>query len=257
MARKNKPQVRMIRVGDLVIDRRVQRAPIKTRVNRIADNFNPDAVGVIIVSLRRDGSYVVIDGQHRVAAMVKLGMEKMTVRCLVFSDLELANEAWHFCRANDTRRIGPYDDFVKGVLSNDEECVKIKEILDGFRLKVGQSAKNGNVVCITTLRSIYRSSPDLLENVIDIANTSWGKRSAAVEGSVLRGIAVFLKKHGEKADEGVLIKKLSKYGGGPSGLLGRARALKELRNGSIPALIASIITEAYNKGKRSGALPSI
>ena len=57
------------------IDTRVQRVEgcDERRVNKIASNFNPRALGSITLSRRDDNTYVCLDGRHRWTAAQQVG----------------------------------------------------------------------------------------------------------------------------------------------------------------------------------------
>ncbi len=59
----------------ITVDPRVQRTegPDQRRVDKMASAFNPDALGVLILSERADGTLVCLDGMHRLLAARQAG----------------------------------------------------------------------------------------------------------------------------------------------------------------------------------------
>ena len=51
-----------------------QRVLNNARVKRIADNFDPARVGVLLLSKRGPHSYAIVDGQHRLCAIRQIGV---------------------------------------------------------------------------------------------------------------------------------------------------------------------------------------
>ena len=58
----------------LNVDTRYQRVVIQDSVNDLVKNWNPLFVGVLYVAKRKNGSFYVIDGQHRMLAAKELGL---------------------------------------------------------------------------------------------------------------------------------------------------------------------------------------
>src|SRR5690606_25145225 len=133
---KHKPEVRRVPLNLLTVDLRVQRALDRRKVNRIAAELNPDAIGMICVSKRPDGTYVIIDGQHRVEALKITGAANTTVLCEVFNDLTLADEAAMFRWRNNTTQPHYIDRFRVRLVEGDGDVRAIVDILHkyGWRL---------------------------------------------------------------------------------------------------------------------------
>src|SRR4051794_33828172 len=91
------------RVGELTVDQRYQRALNARRVKKIANEFDPYSVGMLIVSDRGDGTKVVLDGQTRRAALVAMGWEDQMVPCYVYVGLSVEEEARIFRTLNQDR----------------------------------------------------------------------------------------------------------------------------------------------------------
>src|SRR5690242_16192920 len=91
-----------LRADELVIDPMMgERKYNARRAKRIAQTIDPDALGVLYVSKRRDGTYVVIDGQHRRGAFIELGWGDQKMPCHVYHGLTLADEARLFAEFNE------------------------------------------------------------------------------------------------------------------------------------------------------------
>lgn len=259
---RRKPQIREIAADRLRIDPKVQRAIIPARVKAIAAKLDLDGLGIITVSERQGGELVVLDGQHRIAALLHHGMGEWEVTCHIYRGLDLAQEAAMFRRHNDQRAITPYDDFEKGITEGDELCVSVNEVVENNGFKVMASGRDGGITCVKKLISLYTSSNGVADGVtldatLSLAAEAWGHRYPAVEKNILGGLAIVVRTYGEEIDRVNLIERLSKIPGGPSGLLGKARMLKEIRSASIERLVASVVVEVYNRNKRSGKLAAL
>src|SRR5690554_1338293 len=91
-----------IRVDQFNIDHSYQRPISPTMVNRIVKAFDSRLFGIVTASRRADGSYWVLDGQHRIAALIKMGKGNISVPCEVLTGLSMEDEArvFHLRNAN-------------------------------------------------------------------------------------------------------------------------------------------------------------
>src|SRR5688572_26571882 len=85
-------ETRRVAVSTLNIDPAIQRQLDRRRVERIANDLNVDAIGVITVSQREGGSLFVVDGMHRVEALKLAGGEGESVDARVFTGLTIAED---------------------------------------------------------------------------------------------------------------------------------------------------------------------
>lgn len=259
---RKKPRVEQVAAERLTIDEEVQRALIPARVKALAGKLDLDALGIFTVSERDDGRLIVLDGQHRLAAIVAHKMGEWEVTCHIYRGLTKAQEAAMFRRLNDQRNITPFDDFSKGLVEGDPEVLAINTICQKHGLKVTHYGGDGHITCIRKLRQLYASKngvPDgaVLDDSLSIAMEAWGVHYPAVEKNILGGLVIVLSTYGKEIDRGRLVEKLAKEKGGPSGIIGRARMLKEVRTASVERLVASLIVGTYNKGRRSGSLAAL
>lgn len=242
----------------LTRDERVQRSLTAARVKQMADNLNMDAVGVLTVSRRANGDLVILDGQHRHAALITRGMSDTPVNCHAYTGLSLADEAALFRLLNNTRAATSMDDYLKGVIAQDPECLAIDRIVAHHGLKVALRSGEGVISCITAIRSLYRrgeTGPTALGFALYVATSAWGAHSHSVEGPIISGLGDVYLKHGEQVDRTVMIRKLQKFPGGAGGFLGRAKALHEMRavTGVAKGAAMAAIT-AYNRQRGDKAL---
>lgn len=253
------PQMRRIAINRLITDRRYQRDLILARVKRIADDLDLDALGVFTVSERSDGALVIVDGQHRHAAVMSHDMGEWEVEARVYSGISIEQEAALYRQLNDTRRITAWDDFKAGLEARDPECLEIRRIANEAGFKITNQSSDGQVCCIHALRTIYRrkGGADALLKSLQDSRAAWGTIAAAAEGDILLGLSILHSTYNGELDRPALIKKLSKFNGGPSGLLGSARGLRELKTAPVSRLVAMVAVELYNRGRRSGQLADL
>lgn len=244
---------------NLKVDSRVQRALVPSRVRKLAAVLDLDAIGVLTVSRRGTGENFVIDGQHRLAALAEHGLIDWECNCHVYSGLTLAREAALFRTLNNASRPGPFDDFTKGVVAGDEECVAINDIVTKAGLEVSDQASEGTVRAVVSLRSIYRAAgPTGLADTLKVVTQAWGRRIDAFDGAVLLGVGTVVGRYAGDIDLAVLARKLAKRSGGALALLGDARGMRRFQQSSVARCVAELIVLTYNKGRREdGQLPPL
>lgn len=246
--------------NSLVRDERVQRSLRPVRVRALAANLDLDGIGVITVSRRADGRLVILDGQHRIQALIDAGMGEWPVTCRVYHGLDVAREAALFRVLNNTSKTTAIEDLIKGITAGDPESVAISHIAARNNLWIALQSGEGLISCAAAMRKIYRSSagtgPAALGFALHIATSAWGTHSDAVEGHIVSGLGTVYLRYGEEVDRAALIRKLAKYRGGAPGLLGQAKSLRAMRPATVGRCVAMIVVDIYNNGRRD-RLPAL
>lgn len=240
------PSFEKVKAGVLSIDPLVQRKLSPSRARRIAKEFNPLIVGTLLVSKRADGKQVVIDGQHRLSAINELGYSEMLVQCEVHEGLTIEDEAALFNGRNDAQKPGPFDRFDKGVLSKDETCLRIKDVLSAHGLRVVRGRTVNGVCAVNALVQIDGYGNDVLTRTLAVARSAWPMDLDSTEGNVLKAIALVINKYPETVNDSRLVEKLTKTIGKPSHLLGVAKSRSTIGS-SKAQIMAEEIIAAYNQ----------
>lgn len=198
-----------ILVSDLVIDMSYQRFPNEDKVNNIVKNFNHDALGVLICSIREDGTIAVIDGGHRVAALRMMNLENSTVDCLVYFGLTIAEEAKIFNLMNDNRtKPKTHDLFKAKVTAQDPEAVAINAILEKHNLQMTNRPTNNAIRAAGTLAKLFKKNgAKNIDNTIDILKNAFDSHSSTLSDAALTAVSNILATYPE-IDKTRLIKVL-------------------------------------------------
>ena len=81
---------------------------------------------------------------------------------------------------------------------------------------------------------------------------AWGRDATSFGADIIGGVALFARTFPEVAmngnGNGRLTKVLSRAAGGASGLVGKARTVREMEGGTVPGGVAKVIQHLYNKG---------
>lgn len=255
---KKRRTTETIAAKDLCVDHRVQRQMVPARVKKIADAMDLDCIGVITINRRTNGTNSIVDGQHRHGALMRLELGDWRVKCDVYHGLDLEDEARLWRRLNNTRRPTAFDDFHAALVEGDSEAVEINSIVESHDLIIHSQKADGTVRAVAALRHIYRGGskngatthPGVLDDTLAVATGAWGTFADATEGQVLQGLGSFLSQHKDEIDRAVLTQKLAKFPGGPRALLGKARGLADLRPGTVPQHLATIVADVYNSHRK-------
>lgn len=186
-----------LKVKELVLDMRYQRMPNESKVSKIARNFNKDAVGVIVCSIREDGVIAIIDGGHRIAAMNLLGMQESTIDALVYFGLSIDQEAKIFTLMNEDRTKPKASNIFKAqVISNDEKAVGLDALLKSLNLVPDNKPGNGIVRGIGTLKTIYEHAGHTNTlNALSSLKKAFGDYSSTFNVDAVTALAIVFKKY--------------------------------------------------------------
>lgn len=260
-----RPKLKMLKPDDLRVDPEVQRRVSDPWADAIAANLNPRLIGTICVSHRNDGHYYVVDGQHRVLALIRAGRGDKPIACNVYEGLSTAEEAAWYVGLGDVRRAHPIDIFRLRTKAEDPIAVAIAAIVSEYGLAVGFDSRDGVVSAVGALEHVYLGKggprtgidtrPDVLRLTLGIINEAWGKKRAAYDGLIIKGVGKLVLRHPD-IDVKRVVSRLAQSGS-PEAIIGQAKSVKEVLGGDLPTAVAELVIAAYNKGLRTNQLPSI
>lgn len=247
-------------IAELVVDARVQRSLDQPRVDRLAAAFIPEALGVLTVSLKADGTKAIIDGQHRHAAALKVGYVG-DVDVVQYEGLEPSEEAVLFLALNNTKTVSPLDKFKARVLAGEPDAVAIRDILAEGGWSVSTAQKQWTVSAISAVERVYSGSqagtsvdgPALLRDVLKIVGDAWNGQSNSAHSTILLALGKFLAWNGRDVDFRRLSHELSQLK--PMNFIADIRATKEMQRVDTLNAGARILVGVYNHRLRHGRLP--
>lgn len=256
-----------VKISDLRLDYAVNRPLYEPKVKQIADNFDPAAIRTLTVSERRDGTFVVLDGQHRMAAMHSLGYNNgHLVACEVHVGLTQQEEAELFLKLNDARKPSYKEAFDVRITARDPDALAVTEIVEecGLLLKPEAGSNSERVVrSVAACEKVYRGFsrtddqrryPIILKQSLLTLKNAWGATSASLQGPLITGSGRFWLRYGIKAvDFDRLTNNLSKYPGGPNNLIVWAKQHQATIGTQLDRAIAEAFVLQHNKGARSKA----
>lgn len=255
---------RTVLLDDITVDPKVQRDEglDQRRVSKMSANFNPDALGVLIISQRRGGTLVCLDGAHRSAAARQAGWTK-AMDAIVYTGLTLAEEASLFLLYNDKKDPSAISRFKARVIAEDPVAVDIDRIIKAHGWRVSaEKTLAGTLAAIDKAEGVYRHAggtlpvgehPEVLEGVLTIVTAAWEHDPKATHGTVLLGTAQLIGRFGKAADFKKLIDEMQRTR--PGVLMGKARVLADLQGGTVSAGFAKILVGLHNNRRRTHLLP--
>lgn len=257
------------RLSDLTVDPQLQRAYVKdARVQKMANEFDPDGLGVLEVSQRLSGTNHVLDGYHRMLMLRELRKrgvidQDYMVWCKIFVGLTPAEEAALFVLLNNKEKVGPLDLFRIKLAAKDPAVVAMMAIIEAnkwllkgsvppedFEGKVSEHSFSA----VGALEVAFTRNPVAAEKSVKTLTMAWKHSPASVHGELVRGISMFYNYYGDQADLTHAVKTLSRYPDAPA-FRNLAKATRGARRGTTENTIARFFVEEYNVGKKTLALP--
>lgn len=190
--------------SDLIMDERYQRDVSETHVRKLAKDFRSDLLGKISVNERPDGTVVVIDGQHRIAAMRKKYGPHVDIKvsCDVYRKQTVMEEAELFDAFNRRRKSTTARHNFKVALEiNDPTALRIDQIATahGYGLEIVRSRPSHGKIAVSPIMTIIRSRGEngwsIAEQTVSIIRDVYGDDTEELHAGDVTAIAAFLAKY--------------------------------------------------------------
>ena len=241
-------KLKWVPIADMLVSPMAQRDLNQAWVDRIAADFSPEEVGAPTVNFR-DGHYYIIDGQHRVNAMMEIGWADQQIKCFVYEGLSEREEAEKFLVLNAKLNVTPYAKFNIGVQAGRPIEVDIEKIVRAEGLVISNTADG--IKAVGALRKVYDAGGGpVLSRALAITRDSYG--TAGLKGEVIEGLGLVCQRYNGQLDDGKAVSKLSGTLGGVNGLLGKAEVLRRQTGNSKVHCVAAAAVEIINGGRGGG-----
>lgn len=248
---KKEINISLIDTEKLIIDHRYQRPIVEIRLKEMISFFDINAFGTLIVSDRKDGTFAVIDGQHRLTAARKKNIEM--IPCEILYNLSVHQEAEMFLKINVNR--GPIkssNKFKAELMTKNHEALQLKKIVEKVGLSIyldeGKKGKTNQIRCVNLLKSIQKESPDLLEFTLKIVKNIWDGEIDSLNQTIIGGFWKFLSFYKEKIDVNDLTKKMQTVSSNK--IFREMKSASETIEGNRYLISAMIILKYYNKNRK-------
>lgn len=248
------------RLDKIEIEPRYQRVFRKNHVDAILSNKSDgiiiEALPPLLVGLRGDGSLWGVDGQHRLAALKRLGVPSYP--CDIFQSRGKAHEAQVFRVRNKNRRgISPVEMFRACLAEGDPQSVAINRILKKYGLKVG-----GQLKAVRAIQNIFEMDNGyILEDTLSIIMDGWAGfpdsdrfKEVSLYGAATTIQALFTVGLWNDTGRSELISKMTAVSNTPRLVLDRYRAQKTTSGWKRPEAAFRAFAEVWNHNRRVNKL---
>lgn len=199
-------------------DMRYQRQ-VSGRVKKIASDFNPNMVGCVILSQRDDGTYWVVDGQHRVRAVIIAHKNDPTVslkvNALVYHGMTPQDEAEMFAKQHDNTKAPSKPEFFKAkMFAGDEGIAAFKKATEDENVICDFSnagKKDGYLVCYGAAYEIFKKKGEIeYRNILSMLVEIWDGDKNSLSGNFLKGMSLIREAYGSNMNMRYFAERLRK-----------------------------------------------
>lgn len=246
-----------IPIEKLCVDGRYQRALRVAFIDSQStdEEFMPILIGIPEVSKRTDGSYFVLDGQHRIEILKRRGYD--SVRCHVHEGLAPNEEAFFYRYYNKKRlQIGAFDDYRAAIFEGEPKHLQIQEAVEKRGLTVAAYSSPKTISAIWQLRKMVgygttaaAGSKERLERVLDLTLNTWAGEPNLLEGEVLDALFYMVRRFPQMDDARAVKRWSAKWT--PKRLLSAGHDAKYTYGISkVRGMVEQLIT-TYDRGLRN------
>lgn len=177
-----------------------QRPLREDKLVRIArEGWDRLKVGAIIISRREDGSYYVIDGQHRIVMINRFGGSVPFVqRVVVWYGLSPEQESFMFDGTQDplTRSpLRPDERHVSKAFRRDEQALRLDHVVEANGFHIGPGRPGEDSKRLDAVKTLYqvdqRYGTGVLNQALQLITAAWGTEYAP-NGSLISGFSKFI-----------------------------------------------------------------
>jgi hypothetical protein len=184
--------------SSLCIDGSYQRPLQPTHVLNMIKNFDHRLMDPLVVNLRDDGKFYVIDGQHRLEVARRSGIKRLL--CVIYENESTEREAylfWYYNGRLGTKAINNKAGMRSRIIAGDVLALTLTRILkeSGFEWDlVGGSESKNKIGAIAAVEKIYktRGEKTLKRALVVLKNVPAGSVGGKNSGLLLQGIALVI-----------------------------------------------------------------
>lgn len=207
----------------------------------IAADYKDAIFGTIVVS-QRDGTYYIIDGQHRVYAANAIGLPH--VHCEVHEGLAYEDEATLFVALNRNRKGLCTYDYIKGLYeAGDPVVIGMYNTAEAAGFQVSKQVGTGKIAATRSLMNLYKKcGQETTGEILTVLRLAWAGDKDSLKGDMLDGMRSLFTEYGSEIDSDRLAAKLNAYM--PTRILAEADA--DPSGGMKRTRIARALLKHYN-----------
>lgn len=197
------PEVGWVSIGELHYDQLrwdgtgphgYQRPVDENRIQQYCEAFDSRLIGLVVVNRRDDGSLWVIDGQHRIEVLRRLG--KSVVMAEIHSLRSPQDEADLYYKLNSQRKQpNMWNRFGSRASSGDPKALALIELAAEYGFRIGTADRSiASIAAVNTLETIYSwvDGPRLLRQTLRKIADVWPADVIARDGVFIQGLALVI-----------------------------------------------------------------
>lgn len=246
-------RVMEVALGKMTVSGRIQRDLNNSRVDYLRAHLDLDDLGLPVLNYR-DGKFYIVDGQHRVKAVIEWlgdGWELQKIQCRVYENLSEKEEADMFDRLNDVLRVSAFAKFKTRLTALRPIETDIERIVRNLGLCISKDDVPGGISCVSVLVKVYnRANGPTLGKALGIIRDAYG--DTGFEAIVIDGIGHLCQRYNGVLNPEVLIDRLSTAHGGVKGLINKAAQIHQATGQPKAQCIAHAAVEIVNAKRGSG-----
>ena len=236
-----------------------QRVPKPYRVKKIAEGFDPDKLDALKISQRADGSLWVIDGNHRLQAILALGWSDQLVPVRLLRGLSYQQEAALFAAQRDRSDPSAAESFRAALDAGDADAITVRTVCESLRLSVAFTSSRGSgmprtVHAVAAAWTISRGEGEArLRRILGTVDRAWGAQSGVFAAQIIRGFNAFFARYERLYDAGRLDMVLARM---PfDHFLAQSLSFRTMYGSDSHTAMARAMLALYNKRLSAGKLP--
>lgn len=255
---QGRPELAWIPPKACISDERYQRSIDGSRskkiIRKISAEFAWSKFGAVAVADNGDGTYCIIDGQHRVAAAKSIATLDR-IPALVVDAETLKEQADAFLAVNRDRvRTNPLQEFHASVTAGDPDACTVRDVCAraGVTIartnKVAADLKPGETLAISSIYlAIRRYGAPATEKALSAIRATYPESTGELRAGTIKALAEMHYIHGDKivADRMVTVLRSRPAVEREEA----ARAYRLHRGGTTHKALREVLTDEYNRLK--------
>lgn len=247
---RGRQQSRWVSLSKIKVDPTYQRPVTLSRIKRYAGTWDDEAAGVVVLSLRANGTYYVVDGLHRVLAAREAG--RTEIRAITYEHMTRSDEARLWRELNDEVSPRSEDRFRAALAEGQPEAKEILRTAEacGYRIDFHNAGDpTTNLRAPARLYKLLRAG--VLESTLLLCKETWPTDLKKTD--ILAAVGIVLAVNmGTDFDSRRAVERWQTVT--PAALNGQANATRGTLGGAVAPNMAAILVRLYNSGLRNHRL---
>lgn len=251
-----RPALEWVPIDQISVDSNYQREIKPRLVEKILARFSWSKFGAVVLSRQEDGSFTIVEGQHRWKA-ASLHPHIEAVPAVIVSHKDVAAEADSFLAINrDRMAVTSVEQYWAGLTAGDDNAIAISKVLQsaGCDVVPAQGHYRPNLTnSISAIdRCLKRYGHGATRRALLVIRAAWPNDEKSLRGTLITALARIIRANDKAIQEPDMVAALRKESFAQ--LTAHAEAFRKLSGGSSETALSKALVEIYNKGKRTNTI---